>query len=157
MLAGEPDAMGIVGDLGGSSLELVRVDPKGPGRGETFPLGPFALMDGGFNAERIEAIADDALAQSRVLPARGETFLRGRRRVARVGTDRHRVARSSNPRTAPSRDEPGQCPACGRFHSQAKQAFAGAAGRRSGQARRCAALCRRYSGARVENAAGLRG
>ncbi|MES1203026.1 MAG: Ppx/GppA family phosphatase [Pseudomonadota bacterium] len=74
VLAGEPEAMGIVGDLGGSSLELVRVDPKGPGAGETFPLGPFALMGEGSDSDHIAAIADEALSHSQVLPARGETF-----------------------------------------------------------------------------------
>ncbi|MGE3865494.1 MAG: hypothetical protein AB7G04_01130 [Hyphomonadaceae bacterium] len=74
VLAGEPEAEGVVGDLGGSSLELIRVTPRGPGAGETFPLGPFALMAKNFNAERIAAIVDDALAESGVLPARGATF-----------------------------------------------------------------------------------
>lgn len=43
VLAGQPDAEGVVGDLGGSSLELVRLSPDGPARGLTLPLGPFAL------------------------------------------------------------------------------------------------------------------
>ena len=74
VLAGEPDAQGVVGDLGGSSLELVSVSPKGPGRGETFPLGPFAMMDQKFDAGRVAALADEALENSRVLPARGQVF-----------------------------------------------------------------------------------
>src|SRR5690606_3642444 len=41
--AGAPDAAGVVGDLGGASLELVEIAPKGLGRGETFPLGPLTL------------------------------------------------------------------------------------------------------------------
>ena len=41
VIAGAPDSTGIVGDLGGASLELVRLD--GSGRGVTLPLGPFAL------------------------------------------------------------------------------------------------------------------
>jgi exopolyphosphatase / guanosine-5'-triphosphate,3'-diphosphate pyrophosphatase len=41
--AGHPDADGVVGDLGGSSLELVRLVEGRPGRGVTLPLGPFAL------------------------------------------------------------------------------------------------------------------
>jgi exopolyphosphatase/guanosine-5'-triphosphate,3'-diphosphate pyrophosphatase len=45
--AGAPDAKGIVGDLGGASLELIEISPKGVGRGETFPVGPLTLMDGG--------------------------------------------------------------------------------------------------------------
>ncbi len=43
VLAGHPAARGLVGDLGGSSLELVRVGPRGPAPGITLPLGPFAL------------------------------------------------------------------------------------------------------------------
>jgi exopolyphosphatase/guanosine-5'-triphosphate,3'-diphosphate pyrophosphatase len=41
--AGQPDASGIVGDLGGSSLELVRISHGEPAEGVTLPLGPFAL------------------------------------------------------------------------------------------------------------------
>ena len=43
VLAGQPSAQGLVGDLGGSSLELIRVGPDGPAPGITLPLGPFAL------------------------------------------------------------------------------------------------------------------
>jgi exopolyphosphatase/guanosine-5'-triphosphate,3'-diphosphate pyrophosphatase len=42
-LAGAPDAEGVVGDLGGFSLELVRLNSGRPGVGITLPLGPFAL------------------------------------------------------------------------------------------------------------------
>jgi exopolyphosphatase/guanosine-5'-triphosphate,3'-diphosphate pyrophosphatase len=41
--AGQPNASGIVGDLGGSSLELVRISHGEPAEGVTLPLGPFAL------------------------------------------------------------------------------------------------------------------
>jgi exopolyphosphatase/guanosine-5'-triphosphate,3'-diphosphate pyrophosphatase len=41
--AGNPCARGVVGDLGGSSLELTRLDFSVPGDGVTLPLGPFAL------------------------------------------------------------------------------------------------------------------
>lgn len=41
--AGQPDAQGVVGDLGGSSLELIRLDPSAPASGTTLALGPFAL------------------------------------------------------------------------------------------------------------------
>jgi exopolyphosphatase/guanosine-5'-triphosphate,3'-diphosphate pyrophosphatase len=43
VIAGQPDAAGVVGDLGGSSLELTRVASGLPGEGVTLPLGPFAL------------------------------------------------------------------------------------------------------------------
>src|SRR5947209_6229440 len=43
VLAGDPGAQGVVGDLGGSSLELVRLNGHDPETGVTLPLGPFAL------------------------------------------------------------------------------------------------------------------
>lgn len=46
VLAGIPRAEGVAADLGGSSLELVRIQDGQVGRGITLPLGPFALADG---------------------------------------------------------------------------------------------------------------
>jgi exopolyphosphatase/guanosine-5'-triphosphate,3'-diphosphate pyrophosphatase len=43
VLAGDPAADGVVGDLGGSSLELVRLRGGAAEDGETLALGPFAL------------------------------------------------------------------------------------------------------------------
>ncbi|HEV2531519.1 Ppx/GppA phosphatase family protein [Phenylobacterium sp.] len=43
VLAGDPAAHGVVGDLGGSSLELIRLDGQAPADGVSLPLGPFAL------------------------------------------------------------------------------------------------------------------
>ncbi|MCC7267373.1 MAG: Ppx/GppA family phosphatase [Caulobacteraceae bacterium] len=43
VVAGEPDAAGLIGDLGGSSLELVRLEDQEPVDGVTLQLGPFAL------------------------------------------------------------------------------------------------------------------
>jgi len=60
VLAGAPDAEGVVGDLGGASLELVRLTAAGAGDGVTLPLGPFSL--GPFDADRIRAVADRRLA-----------------------------------------------------------------------------------------------
>ena len=40
---GHLDAKGVVGDLGGSSLELINLDGEETGKGVTLPLGPFAL------------------------------------------------------------------------------------------------------------------
>lgn len=45
--AGQAEADGVVGDLGGSSLELVRLCGQLPGAGVTLPLGPLALGAGG--------------------------------------------------------------------------------------------------------------
>lgn len=44
VIAGQPDAEGVVGDLGGSSLELIRLaNAGGADEAATLPLGPFAL------------------------------------------------------------------------------------------------------------------
>lgn len=43
VIAGQPDAKGVVGDLGGSSLELIRLQDGLSGDGVTLPLGPFSL------------------------------------------------------------------------------------------------------------------
>ncbi|CAN5246982.1 Ppx/GppA phosphatase family protein [soil metagenome] len=53
--AGLPQADGVVGDLGGSSLELIRLRNGGdPGDGVTLPLGPFALgAPGPFDPARV--------------------------------------------------------------------------------------------------------
>jgi exopolyphosphatase/guanosine-5'-triphosphate,3'-diphosphate pyrophosphatase len=64
--AGLPDAEGVVGDLGGSSLELVRLRPgEEPGQGLTLPLGPLALgapapFDPTKTRDKIDKILDQA-------------------------------------------------------------------------------------------------
>lgn len=64
VLAGAPDAEGVVGDLGGASLELVRLSTTGAGLGVTLPLGPFSLADpnGGFDAERVRHLTRERVA-----------------------------------------------------------------------------------------------
>ena len=68
VLAGAPDAEGVVGDLGGASLELIRLSPTGAGRGVTLPLGPFSLAgphgaaNGVFDGERVRRLARERLA-----------------------------------------------------------------------------------------------
>ncbi len=47
VLAGLPHATGLVGDLGGASLELTRLTDGEPGPGVTLPLGPFSFGDRG--------------------------------------------------------------------------------------------------------------
>ena len=39
-----PQASGVIGDLGGGSLELARADGEGPGRRGSFPLGVLRLL-----------------------------------------------------------------------------------------------------------------
>ncbi|HEX6859240.1 MAG TPA: Ppx/GppA phosphatase family protein [Caulobacteraceae bacterium] len=43
VMAGAPQGGGVVGDLGGASLELTRLNERGPGDADTLALGPFAL------------------------------------------------------------------------------------------------------------------
>ncbi|PXA80260.1 Ppx/GppA family phosphatase, partial [Caulobacter sp. D4A] len=63
VLAGTPDATGVVGDLGGASLELVRLETTGAGQGVTLPLGPFSLgLTEGFDADRVRRLAAQRLA-----------------------------------------------------------------------------------------------
>lgn len=68
VLAGAPDAVGVVGDLGGASLELVRLNATGAGHGVTLPLGPFSLAgppgasNGSFDAERVRRLARERVA-----------------------------------------------------------------------------------------------
>ncbi|MBL8550825.1 MAG: hypothetical protein JNJ73_12645 [Hyphomonadaceae bacterium] len=74
VLAGAPDAHGIVGDLGGASLELIEIRAKGPGRGESFPLGPFALLHASYDRERVVPRIDAVLARADMLPNVGGDF-----------------------------------------------------------------------------------
>ncbi|MBS0334593.1 MAG: Ppx/GppA family phosphatase [Proteobacteria bacterium] len=63
--AGQPDAEGVVGDLGGSSLELVRLD-GGAEPGATLPLGPFALgAPRPLDLDRTRRLVEAALASHR--------------------------------------------------------------------------------------------
>ncbi len=64
VIAGQPDAQGVVGDLGGSSLELVRLGAATtPEEGATLPLGPFALgAPRPLDTDRTRRIIESALA-----------------------------------------------------------------------------------------------
>ena len=63
VVAGDPGAEGVVGDLGGSSLELIRLNGQGPEDGATLPLGPFALgAPRPLDLERTRRLIDIALA-----------------------------------------------------------------------------------------------
>ncbi len=70
VLAGIPHADGVVGDLGGSSLELVRLTGGAVQRGITLPLGPFALADDkGFDADRLRGVISDRLQPAEAFAA----------------------------------------------------------------------------------------
>ena len=60
VVSGIPDADGIMGDLGGGSLELVTLDKSTLGNHATLPLGPFRLAHLSLSAARDRA--DEALA-----------------------------------------------------------------------------------------------
>jgi exopolyphosphatase/guanosine-5'-triphosphate,3'-diphosphate pyrophosphatase len=63
VLCGQPGAEGVVGDLGGSSLELVRLSAMAQIEGVTLPLGPFSLgAPKPLNVERMRRTVDDHLA-----------------------------------------------------------------------------------------------
>lgn len=57
VLAGLPHAEGVVGDLGGASLELTRLDAAGARDAVSLPLGPFAVAGGAstFDPEALKA------------------------------------------------------------------------------------------------------
>ena len=63
VLSGMPQADGVMGDLGGGSLELVRFDAGRAAEHATLPLGPLSLLeesDGDF--DRARAVIDAALS-----------------------------------------------------------------------------------------------
>lgn len=73
--AGAPEANGVVGDLGGASLELITMSPEGPGAGETFGLGPLALArDEGFEYARVSKTVGETLAGAKALKRKGGDF-----------------------------------------------------------------------------------
>lgn len=74
VLAGQPDADGIVGDIGGGSLELIDLTPSGPGTKISLPLGPFRLPTASYAATK--AHIDDALkAVPWIERARGRSLI----------------------------------------------------------------------------------
>ena len=63
VIAGQSDARGVVGDLGGASLELIRLDHGAPGDGVTLPLGPFSLgAPKPLSADRVRKMVDARLS-----------------------------------------------------------------------------------------------
>lgn len=62
VLAGHPAATGVVGDLGGSSLELVRLQDGEAGDGVTLALGPFSLgAPNNFDPARVRGLVNERL------------------------------------------------------------------------------------------------
>lgn len=81
VLAGAPDARGVVGDLGGASLELVIVAGGAAENAETWPLGPLSLMgEPVFDAPKLTTRIDSSLSRSAVLaqiPRRSDFYAVG--------------------------------------------------------------------------------
>ena len=75
VLVGTPEANGIVADLGGGSIELVRVGPGTAGdsgqigRGTTLPLGPLRLAEFGDSAKAVGEKVEHALAAAAAVRA----------------------------------------------------------------------------------------
>lgn len=62
VLAGIPDADGLVGDLGGGSLDMVTVKGGNPGTAVTLPFGPLRLMDASKgNPDKARSLVDSGL------------------------------------------------------------------------------------------------
>jgi exopolyphosphatase/guanosine-5'-triphosphate,3'-diphosphate pyrophosphatase len=70
VISGFRDPNGVVGDLGGGSLELVDIQGGAPGTGESFPLGGLRLEEASEKSlKKAEKIVAEALAGSRALGA----------------------------------------------------------------------------------------
>ncbi|HVC52371.1 MAG TPA: Ppx/GppA family phosphatase [Stellaceae bacterium] len=73
VLAGIPGADGVVGDLGGGSVELVQVDGTAGratiGAGVSLPLGPLRLAEHGDNRKAIAEAIDRAVGEAAILRA----------------------------------------------------------------------------------------
>ncbi len=70
VLAGIPEADGVVGDLGGGSVELVRVGPDCPrpgiGRGISLPIGALRLAELGDNPKAVSDAVERAISRASV-------------------------------------------------------------------------------------------
>lgn len=76
VIAGIPEADGVVGDLGGGSLELIDIKGGKLREGVTLPLGPLRLMDlSGDSIDKARRIVDEALSKTGILARlKGRTF-----------------------------------------------------------------------------------
>lgn len=85
VIAGIPEADGVVGDLGGGSLELIDIKGGKLREGVTLPLGPLRLMDlSGDSIDKARRIVDESLSKTTIL-----TRLKGRTFYAVGGTWRN--------------------------------------------------------------------
>ena len=74
VLSGIPDADGLMGDMGGGSVELVQVEKGVVGRRTTMPLGPFRLMAiGGSRGSQVALVESKLAALPWLSNVRGAT------------------------------------------------------------------------------------
>src|SRR5690606_5492886 len=95
VIAGNPRADGIMGDLGGGSLELVEVTGGRVGRSTTLALGPLRLIEScGDDRQKARRRIDKILSQVPWLAAgEGRSFYAGGgtwRNLARLHIEHHR-------------------------------------------------------------------
>jgi exopolyphosphatase/pppGpp-phosphohydrolase len=62
VLAAIPEAAGVVGDLGGGSIELIELGNGAVGRAATLPLGPLRLVDIADDDKKLKDVVDRLLA-----------------------------------------------------------------------------------------------
>jgi exopolyphosphatase/guanosine-5'-triphosphate,3'-diphosphate pyrophosphatase len=75
LVAGVPTAHGVMGDLGGSSLELTPILNGVPQPGRTYALGPQEVIDGpDFDPDATLATIDERLAEGGMLSGQGGAF-----------------------------------------------------------------------------------
>jgi len=67
VISGLPGAQGVVGDLGGGSVELVAVADGAVGRSDTLPLGPLRLADFADSERRLREVVDGHIGKLRWL------------------------------------------------------------------------------------------
>ena len=108
VLCGIPTADGILADIGGGSLEVVRLDRGTRGLSQTLRLGAIRLAErAGGDPVRARAIAEADLAAVPWLAEGGRPrSVSGRRRVARAGAHPHGADRLSAADGAPLHDRP---------------------------------------------------
>src|SRR6185369_15764198 len=73
VMCGMPDASGVMGDLGGGSLELVAIGRGGIGNSTTLPIGPLRLMSSG-KSDPKRIVIDAIEAVSWLRDETGSTF-----------------------------------------------------------------------------------
>jgi exopolyphosphatase/guanosine-5'-triphosphate,3'-diphosphate pyrophosphatase len=75
VICGMPEADGVMGDLGGGSLELMALEQGAPGASATLPIGPLRLAPAGLGKRSVREVVDQALSGVKWLSQyRGRTF-----------------------------------------------------------------------------------